>query len=801
MVLSRVRLATLCGLLAILPALAHAQPSPRDQQDLSSATCPGTGCISLSVAGLGTVGVQITGTWSGTLTFEGSVDTRTFVAMNMVAIGGTTQVTTATSNGAFAGGVGGLAIFRVRFSTYTSGTATVSVQAADPVLPAGQQIGVGGGGTGGTVTSVGTTGPITGGTITTTGTIACATCGVTGTGLQQFAATTSAQLAGVISDETGSGLLVFGTSPVLVTPALGTPSAAVLTNATGLPVSTGISGLGTNVATFLATPSSANLAAALTDETGSGAAVFATSPSLTTPNIGVATATSVNKVTITAPASSATLTLADGSSLVTSGANSITLTSTGATNVTVPTTGNLMASSGTWTDTDFACTSGTTGKQFVDCGVNVNSFPSITGTPAQGDIIYATSSTAFALLNKNTTATRYLANTGTSNNPAWAQVDLSNGVTGLLPFANLTQASDDQVLVNSGTAWVAKTLPDCTDTGGNHLNYTQSTNAFSCGTSGGASGANTALSNLASVAINAALIPSSAAGLDFGSATKPWKDLWLAGTSGTPGTNNFQITGVATAARVVTLQDATQTVATTTNCTYGVPLTGCAFKSGRVSAITTSTDTDIYTCGTGKRCIVSGQSLYNNNSGTVNYYFEVKVSGTYYRNQSAIAMAGSVASTPAIPIMFEAGEAIAINTNITSGSVSLNVSISIFEFDATNGLKQGRVLGPSSGNNTAFTCSASKTCMTVMWLNGAMDANGSPAYFVADGTNRTVYAMVVESGGTSATNREVTAASTMTASTRTTIGVHASLAAGDFISFNVDVGNAAQVFTVWVIEQ
>lgn len=63
-------------------------------------------------------------------------------------------------------------------------------------------------------------------------------------------------------------------SPSLTTPALGTPSSATLTNATGLPVSTGISGLGTGVATFLATPSSANLRAALTDEVGSGAAYF-----------------------------------------------------------------------------------------------------------------------------------------------------------------------------------------------------------------------------------------------------------------------------------------------------------------------------------------------------------------------------------------------------------------------------------------------------------------------------------------------------------------------------------------------
>ena len=51
--------------------------------------------------------------------------------------------------------------------------------------------------------------------------------------LRQFAATTSAELAAVISNETGSGALVFATSPTLATPDLGTPSAVVLTNATG----------------------------------------------------------------------------------------------------------------------------------------------------------------------------------------------------------------------------------------------------------------------------------------------------------------------------------------------------------------------------------------------------------------------------------------------------------------------------------------------------------------------------------------------------------------------------------------
>lgn len=83
------------------------------------------------------------------------------------------------------------------------------------------------------------------------------------------------------------------TNSTLVAPALGTPASGTLTNCTGLPVSTGISGLGANVATFLATPSSANLASAVTGETGSGALVFAVNPTLTTPNIGAATGTSV----------------------------------------------------------------------------------------------------------------------------------------------------------------------------------------------------------------------------------------------------------------------------------------------------------------------------------------------------------------------------------------------------------------------------------------------------------------------------------------------------------------------------
>ena len=146
------------------------------------------------------------------------------------------------------------------------------------------------------------------------------TVAYTGGTLAQFASTTSSQLAGVISDETGSGSLVFATSPTLVTPLLGTPTSGTLTNCTGLPIATGVSGLGTGIATFLATPSSANLAAAVTDETGSGALVFGTSPTLATPTF---TTSATFPLHIGGTGTTSTLTLRSTSGVGTTGADII----------------------------------------------------------------------------------------------------------------------------------------------------------------------------------------------------------------------------------------------------------------------------------------------------------------------------------------------------------------------------------------------------------------------------------------------------------------------------------------------
>jgi hypothetical protein len=142
-----------------------------------------------------------------------------------------------------------------------------------------------------------------------------------GGGIADFLQTpTSANLAAALTDETGSGPAVFANGPTFTAPVLGTPASGTLTNCTGLPVGTGISGLGAGIAAFLATPSSANLAAAVTDETGTGALVFANTPTFVTPILG--TPTSGNLANCTGYPTSAltgTVTVAQGGTGITAG--------------------------------------------------------------------------------------------------------------------------------------------------------------------------------------------------------------------------------------------------------------------------------------------------------------------------------------------------------------------------------------------------------------------------------------------------------------------------------------------------
>jgi hypothetical protein len=201
-----------------------------------------------------------------------------------------------------------------------------------------------------------------------------------GSGVVSVSSVTSTEvgyLSGVTAP-TGSGALVLATSPTLVTPTLGVASATSInkvtltapatgstltiadgktltasntltftgTDASSVAFGTGgtVAYTGGTLAQFAAT-TSAQLAGVISDETGSGALVFATSPTLVTPTLGVASATSVNKVAITAPATSATLTIADGKTLTAS--NTLTFTGTDTSSVAFGSGGTVAYTGGT----------------------------------------------------------------------------------------------------------------------------------------------------------------------------------------------------------------------------------------------------------------------------------------------------------------------------------------------------------------------------------------------------------------------------------------------------------------------
>jgi hypothetical protein len=153
-------------------------------------------------------------------------------------------------------------------------------------------------------------------------------------------------------------------------------------------------------------------------------------------------------------------------------------------------------------------------------------FSTVSGGTVQGDLLYGSAADTLSALAKDTNATRYIANTGSSNNPAWAQIDLTNGVTGILPAGNggsgnaffavtgpasairtftfpnadatiLTSnavvtvsqggtgaapGAGDQVLISDSTSAATwKSINDCTGTG-KAITYILSSNTIGCNT-------------------------------------------------------------------------------------------------------------------------------------------------------------------------------------------------------------------------------------------------------------------------------------------------------------------------------
>ncbi len=125
------RLLTIVACLAGLGLTVFAQTPAAVTGALSAANCPAlTGCVVMPATGWGSVGIQVSGTFTGTITFEASLDNSTYTALSAFPSNSTTSVTTTTGTGLWNAGIGGFAFVRARMSSYTSGTARVTLQPA-----------------------------------------------------------------------------------------------------------------------------------------------------------------------------------------------------------------------------------------------------------------------------------------------------------------------------------------------------------------------------------------------------------------------------------------------------------------------------------------------------------------------------------------------------------------------------------------------------------------------------------------------------------------------------------------------
>jgi fibronectin-binding autotransporter adhesin len=245
---------------------------------------------------------------------------------------------------------------------------------------------------------------------------------------------------------------------------------------------------------------------------------------------------------------------------------------------------------------------------------NVNTVQDITvtSTPTFGGLTLTTALPVTSGGTGATTASGARVSLGAAASGANSDITSLSGLTTALSVAQggtgiTTTPSNGQILIGNGSGYSLNTLSAGSGIGLGHGSGTITISAPGAGTCAGC--ANTSLSNLSSVAVNTSLLPGTAGAADLGSGTLPFGQLFLAGTSASPATNNFKITGASTGGtRTITLPDASGTVAVSASGNIALSAAGNITFTGTLG---------VTNGGTGATTLSSNGVLVGNGTGAI----------------------------------------------------------------------------------------------------------------------------------------------------------------------------------------
>lgn len=226
----------------------------------------------------------------------------------------------------------------------------------------------------------------------------------------------------------------------------------------------------------------------------------------------------------------------------------------------------------------------------------------------------------------------------------------------------------------------------------------------------------------------------------------------------------------------------------------GVFLPSVKFPSAFVGNAS-SGNVDLYTCPSGKRAMVNYITLYNTAGTSTTVFPQIYVSGTYYK----ISGSGSVSASTTGALMnnnkaiiLEGGERISVNTT----QAGMNVWANIVEFDNTAAIKTSKILNPSSGTTTVYTCPAGKNAFNIDISFTANYSQYKCFYFNNTGSSASTTWYCVPSGGSAGTNNIIGTETVNSGANQIRNFGSAILTPGDFFAFNTTIGTAGQI--AWV---